>query len=187
MTELVQPSDQNQSQPPDTDFCFRAQTANLLALSIAQIHMSLTEGDNSVGTLAQSFQDLANFCSKVESLATDTDLSSKNTEIISIATDMSSQVNTAIVAFQFYDRLCQRMSHVAGSLDHLAGLLQHDDTVDKSEGWQALRDHIKQQYTMKAEHQMYDLIMQGSSPEQALAEFKAAMENHNDEDDIELF
>lgn len=169
------------------DWCFRSQTANLLALSIAQIHMSLTEGDNSIDTLTQSFQDLAHFCMKVENLAKTEVKEGSSQEIVNVASDMSTQINGAIMAFQFYDRLCQRMSHVATSLDKLSELLKEEAHLEQQEGWQDLREQIKQQYTMKAEHQMYELIMQGCSPEEALAKHKDAMNSQDDENDIELF
>ncbi len=174
---------------PDTEnnWCHRAETTNLLALSIAQIHMSLTEGDNSIETLTESFQKLANFCTQVEQLA-DADASPNHKKIVELASDMSSQVNSAIVAFQFYDRLCQRLEHVTSSLNGLAGLLKDDSNLSQPDGWQALREQVRKQYTMQAEHQMFELIMQGNTPEQALERFKALLlESQTEDDDIELF
>lgn len=177
----------NKPQSQDEKWCHRAETTNLLALSIAQIHMSLTEGDNSIDTLTESFQKLANFCIKVESLAKEDKAEQGNQEIIRLAESMSSQVNEAIVAFQFYDRLCQRLEHVTTSLNGLADLLKDDAHLTLPDGWLDLREQIRQQYTMQAEHQMFELIMQGHSPEQALEQFKASLLVNNNQNDIELF
>lgn len=177
----------NKPQSQQEQWCHRAETTNLLALSVAQIHMSLTEGDNSIDTLTESFQKLANFCSKVENLAKEDTVEQGNHEIIELAESMSSQVNDAIVAFQFYDRLCQRLQHVTTSLNGLGDLLQDDAHLKHPDGWQQLREQIRQQYTMQAEHQMFELIMQGYTPEQALEQYKASLLVNHNQDDIELF
>lgn len=177
----------NKPQSQDEKWCHRAETTNLLALSIAQIHMSLTEGDNSIDTLTESFQKLANFCIKVESLAKEDKAEQGNQEIIRLAESMSSQVNEAIVAFQFYDRLCQRLEHVTTSLNGLADLLKDDAHLTLPGGWLDLREQIRQQYTMQAEHQMFELIMQGHTPEEALIQHKQKLLESADNNDIELF
>lgn len=170
-------------------WCQRSETATLLALSIAQIHMTLTEGNNSVETLTGSFQDLAHFCMRVEELSKTGGDENALSEIKSVAGNMSEQINSAIVAFQFYDRLCQRLSHVAISLDELSELLKHEDKLHDNAGWGNLRDSIRSLYTMKAEHVMYDTIMEGSTVEEALQIFKESLDKqaHEDDGDIELF
>ncbi|MCU4676098.1 hypothetical protein N7931_10675 [Catenovulum sp. 2E275] len=176
----------NDKRLADEQWCHRAETANLLALSIAQIHMSLTEGDNSINTLTDSFQKLAGFCAQVESL-TQSEQSQDYTRVSELASNMSVQVTNAIVAFQFYDRLCQRLEHVTTSLNGLADLLKDDAQLTKAKGWQELRETIRKQYTMQAEHEMFELIMSGHAPEEALIQYKQKLLESQESDDIELF
>ncbi|MFT4924304.1 MAG: hypothetical protein ACI8WB_000382 [Phenylobacterium sp.] len=169
-------------------WCFRTETAKLLGLSVTQIHTSLTDGDNSIGTLTDSFQQLADFCSSVQELASEDESNHKSkAEINELATNMSSSIDNAIVAFQFYDRLSQRMGHVSGSLEQLSELIKNEDSINDPDGWESLRDHIKSSYSMDAEHVMYEAIMKGSSIKDALEIYKKEMHEADASDDIELF
>ncbi|NTS77426.1 hypothetical protein HR060_11195 [Catenovulum sp. SM1970] len=172
------------------NWCYRAETTRLLGLSIAQIHMSLTEGDNSINTLTNSFQELATICSKVEGLTHSAESQSEDALALvsKEAESMSSHVDAAIVAFQFYDRLCQRLEHVAASLEGLSDLLQETENENPAD-WRRLREHIRAHYTMKEEHLMYETIMQGATAKEALEIFRARLAEKPEEDDgdIELF
>lgn len=161
----------------EQDWCYRSETAQLLALSVAQIHTSLTEGGQSVSTLTHSFEQLAALCNKE-------DTSSHSTNELQQA---SHHVTDAIVAFQFYDRLCQRMEHVADSLEKLSGLIGSQEQLQNPAGWSDLRKHIRSAYTMEAEHLMYEAIMQGESTAQALKIYREALEKLDPAEDIELF
>ncbi len=169
-------------------WCFRAETAKLLGLSITQIHTSLTDGDNSVSTLTDSFQQLADFCSNVKSLSSeDAEKHKSKEEINELATSMSSTIDNAIVAFQFYDRLSQRMEHVSTSLEQLSELIKDDDHLNDPLGWKVLREHIKSSYSLDAEHVMYNAIMDGATTAEALELYKKIMHESDAADDIELF
>jgi hypothetical protein len=169
-------------------WCFRAETAKLLGLSITQIHTSLTDGDNPVSTLTDSFQQLANFCANVQSLSSDDSTQHKSKEEIDeLARNMSSSIDEAIVAFQFYDRLSQRMAHVSSSLEQLSDLIKDDDHLNDPMGWKTLRDHIKASYSLEAEHVMYQAIMDGATTAQALEIYEKVMHESDASDDIELF
>jgi len=168
------------------NWCFRSETARLLALNVAQIHTGLSEGDSSIDTLSNSFQLLANFCSEIQQID-NSDPESQLEEVKQIASSMSGQVNNAIMAFQFYDRLCQRLDHVQNNLNMLSDLITDESHMAKAEGWQVLREKIKSSYTMETEHKMYEAVMKGASIEEALELFKQEMEEQPEEDDIELF
>lgn len=168
------------------NWCFRSETARLLALNVAQIHTGLSEGDSSIDTLSNSFQLLANFCGEIQQM--DNSQSATQVEDIKrIAESMSGQVNNAIMAFQFYDRLCQRLDHVQSNLNMLSGLITDEEHIINAEGWQELRDKIKSSYTMETEHKMHDSVMAGASIEEALELFRQSIADQPEEDDIELF
>ncbi len=172
----------------DTLWCFRAETAKLLGLSVTQIHTSLTDGENSVGTLTDSFSLLANFCSQVQKLAENVEKDpGAQQKIAELAQNMSGSIDAAIIAFQFYDRLSQRMEHVAGSLDQLSHLIKDDENLHDPLGWRDLRDHIKSSYSLDAEHAMYEAIMKGASVPEALELYKERIHEDKASDDIELF
>jgi hypothetical protein len=180
------PSDKKQS--IKDLWCFRAETAKLLGLSVTQIHASLTDGDNSVSTLTDSFQQLADFCSSVKALSSDNVAEHKSKEEISeLANNMSSTIDRAIVAFQFYDRLSQRMGHVSSSLEQLSGLIKDEDNLSNQCGWKHLREHIKSSYTLDAEHVMYNAIMDGATIAEALELYNKVMHESDASEDIELF
>lgn len=168
------------------NWCFRSETARLLALNVAQIHTGLSEGDSSIDTLSNSFQLLANFCSEIQQMDNTQD-AAQIEDVKRIAESMSGQVNNAIMAFQFYDRLCQRLDHVQSNLSMLSGLITDEEHIVNTEGWQGLRDKIKSSYTMETEHKMHEAVMAGASIEEALELFKQAMAEESDDDDIELF
>ena len=181
MSESSNNSDASNSE----NWCFRSETARLLALNVAQIHTGLNEGDTSINTLTSSFQQLANLCSDIQSM--DTSKSENMERTVEIANNMSGQVTNAIMAFQFYDRLCQRLDHVQSNLQMLSGLITDEEHINNTLGWQELRDKIKSSYTMETEKKMHDAVMNGATIEEALEMFKAELNNEEDEDDIELF
>jgi hypothetical protein len=172
----------------DELWCFRSETAKLLGLSVTQIHTSLTDGDNSIGTLTDSFQQLADFCSSVKKFSEE-DLVNVDAraQINTLATDMSATIDNAIVAFQFYDRLSQRMAHVSSSLDQLSHLIKDDRNLNDPVGWKSLRDNILNTYSLEAEHIMYKAIMSGATAEQALLLYNENIHESDASDDIELF
>lgn len=171
----------------NSNWCFRSETARLLALNVAQIHTGLSEGDSSIDTLTSSFQELASFCMQLESIDTANNSDEQLANIKHIAENMSGQVSGAIMAFQFYDRLCQRLGHVQNNLHLLSDLITDDEHMTNTQGWEGLRDKIKQSYTMETEHKMHDAVMNGATIDEALQMFKDEMNNAEDDDDIELF
>jgi len=168
-------------------WCFRSETARLLALNVAQIHTGLSEGDASINMLTSSFQQLASFCLQIEN-TNFADGGTKELESVkTIAQSMSSQVNSAIMAFQFYDRLCQRLDHVQNNLHMLSELITDEDHMSNSVGWQELRSRIKSSYTMETEHKMHEAVMKGATIEEALQIFREDVALLKEEEDIELF
>mgnify|MGYP000424250671 CR=1 FL=1 len=178
------PDTENENSP----WCFRSETARLLALNVAQIHTGLSEGEASIDTLSSSFQQLANFCLEIQKTEINADNENTLLQVQNIAQNMSGQIDNAIMAFQFYDRLCQRLDHVQNNLHMLSELITDDGHMKDATGWERLRQKIKSSYTMETEHKMHEAVMKGASIEEALQIFKEELaQKTNDEDDIELF
>lgn len=168
---------------PDLDWSQVRETVRMMNLAVAQIEMSMKEGDDSVDTLTNAFTDMAARINVVENLSKDkTDSDSIN--IVEQCQAVTGEMQHAIMAFQFYDKLTQRLSHVSNSLASLADLVGDNTRLYNPVEWSLLQDRIKSKYTMPAEHDMFELMLQGMSVEQVL---KATQVDTSKEDDIELF
>lgn len=182
---------------PDLDWSQVRETIFLLGVAIAQIESSLTEGDESVEALTDSFTTLAGYSNAMMLASADLPDIPEVKNLKSILTQNSQQttekVHAAIVAFQFYDKLCQRLHHVSQSLISLANLINEPNKLYNPYEWKGLQESIKSAYSMEAERQMFDAVKTGSTIKEALDIYRKALEaqKHNqqdvDDDDIELF
>jgi hypothetical protein len=170
-----------------------------LNLAVAQIEMSMNDGDHSVSTLIDSFTTLSGCVQVIDSASAEipdkptaeTDCRSIR-ETVQVNVDLvAEKVDAAIVAFQFYDKLTQRLSHVNRSLIALSGLVSDGEHVESHEDWHALREQIRKIYSMVDEASMYDAIMQGENLETALQVAMQHRERPADEKDnsgeVDLF
>lgn len=94
-------------------------------------------------------------------------------------------VRQAIIAFQFYDKLVQRLAHVGLSLGELGDLVGDRQRVDNPDQWVALQQYIKRKYSTREEVAMFEAVMQGVPVQVAIDRFMADMKDKSD--DIELF
>ncbi|EWH11921.1 hypothetical protein DS2_02018 [Catenovulum agarivorans DS-2] len=164
--------------------CFRAETARLLSLSVAQIHLGLSDGDASIGKVIEFCSEVANQCEAIQA-------SMGHEEAAQATEAMHQQIKKAIIALQFYDRLSQRLAHVSSGLEELAELLAMEEHIKKAASWSNLRTKLVEQYCLVDEKEVYDYIMQGASVQQAieLMQKQKAQQNQqqDDETDITLF
>ena len=94
-------------------------------------------------------------------------------------------MQTIIVAFQFYDKMSQRLGHLRYSLASLGQLIDDRDRLFNPYEWRGLQDLIKSRFTLEEDRRMMDAILNGASVEEALALAKTKSEGN--EDEIELF
>jgi len=176
------------SNQPDLDWSQLKQTVLMLNLAVSQIDQSMHDGNQSVDTLASSFTDLAStIASLSEDLNEIEDGALRQRMAVSTIT-ASENVRSAIIAFQFYDKLSQRLNHVSNDLTALTDLISNANTLYSPPAWNSLQDKIREKYTMEEERTMFDQVLSGISIEQALEEYKTAMiAKNNTDDDIELF
>jgi len=181
------------SSAPDLDWSQLKETILMLNLAVAQIDQSMNEGNGSISTLSGSFTALATNLSDIISsiglLNIDEDNSEKMKLIIEgSATTALDKVNSSIIAFQFYDKLSQRLDHVSQSLSSLTQLIADPAALYSPIQWQTLQSSIRSKYTMEEERKMFDNVISGMPIEEALTTFrKETLEQQSDEDDIELF
>ena len=166
------------------------QTARLLDLAVAQIEISMREGDDSVDSLARSF---ASMVATIGLLQRDLeDLgghvrpeSGSSGEIARHCEQVKTEMQRAVVAFQFYDKLTQRLGHVRDGLDRLGKIVSNPQQFHSIEVWHRLQEDIRSRYTMEVERYMFDTLMSGATVEDALATVEYSEAEPND--DVELF
>lgn len=187
------PSSLSTAHAPDLDWSQVRETVAMLALAVAQIEASMAEGDESISTLSNAFTFIAaslhDWREKQTAALTQSAIDQSQIDALEQNADsVQAQVNNAIIAFQFYDRLTQRLHHVKSSLLDLGDLIGDGSRLYNPEAWQSLQQGIKKSYTMEAERAMFDAILQGASVEEALNTFRASQSAVSEsEDDIELF
>jgi hypothetical protein len=186
---------------PDLDWSQIRETILMLALAVSQIEMSMRESDGSVEVLSNSFTSMVGQVKMIErtvaALPDMPEMTDAKTTIIGSCTTVSEMMHSAIVAFQFYDKLTQRLNHVTSSLGSLADLVNDQRRLYNPYEWLGMQEKIKSRYTMEEERLMFEAIMQGKTVKQALAIYVQALEDRKqktadsggggDEDDIELF
>lgn len=185
------------SHNPDLDWSQIRETITMLALAVAQIESSMTDGEQSVSTLTASFTKMAQYVGKIRDVTqkiTPDKLDKYKSVISHTTTELEENVHAAVVAFQFYDRISQRLDHVCNSLDRLGGLINDKTSLYDPNKWQDLQDSIKTSYTMEAERIMFEHILRGHSIKEALEIYRhhfdkneEADKQSDDDDDIELF
>ncbi len=93
-------------------------------LAVALIEMSMKEGDDSVAKLTDTFTAMATRVQVVETLAKEKVTAGNDMQDILAQCDaISAEMQHAVIAFQFYDKLTQRLSHVSNSLGSLVDLV----------------------------------------------------------------
>ncbi len=171
-----------------------SETVNMLYLAVCQIEATMNDANTSVNTLTESFTRLANHTrdvgSHVQNLSQTDELTEFKAEVTATADEIQENISKAIQAFQFYDRVCQRVDHVARSLEQTSDLLEDKDNITQRMAWREIQNKIKSSYTMEAERIMFEFIMRGGSVKEALEiyhhHFQKEPEN-KDDDEVELF
>jgi hypothetical protein len=171
------------------DFDQMKETVLMLNLAVGQICFSMKQGDESVDTLTQSFTQIIETMNRVEEIAVRLDEQCKEkTEILNRFKVVRNFIQGIIIAFQFYDRLSQRIDHVGISLTSLANILGDSERIYKQESWQSLQELIRAKYTMREENMMFEAIIKGVPVEDALKILsEKTAKGNDDEDDIILF
>jgi len=173
---------------PDLDWSQVRETILMLNLAVAQIEIALKDSSGSVDVLAQSFTGMyENIMALVEEVHALPDSPAK-ASIEASGMAVSAQMQQAIIAFQFYDRLSQRLSHVSRSLDDLTGIVNDPARLYNPFAWHSLQQRIRSQYTMEDEKLMFDTLIRTGHVREALECYVAVRHQHAaGSDDVELF
>jgi phage-related protein len=177
---------------PDLDWSQVRETILMLGLAIGQIEMAMRDSDESVTVLTDSFTTMAGSLQAIidaaHKLPQDETTAELRGAIEQNSDFLSGHIQQAIMAFQFYDRLVQRMDHVCRSIDGLAELISDKNRLFQPGEWVAIQQQIRSKYTMESERIMFDAMLGGASIAEALALCKdSAPQDKPAGDDIELF
>lgn len=188
----IPPVGASSSRQPDLSWSQVKETVLMLAVGVGQIEHALTDGHESVNTLAISFAEMYKEVKNIRHLLNSSPEfmeSEVGKKIYANTSDIAWKTDQAIIAFQFYDRLTQRLHHVSESIMALSHLVSDLSKIYNPQEWVALQDKIRNRYSMEEERVMFDLILQGMPIEQALAQTEAAVRKKIAEGggDLELF
>lgn len=176
---------------PDLDWSQVRETILMLNLSMTQIELALHDSSSSVGDLTDSFTSISGALHAIREVAQrlpDTEeVSFAKREIEELGCEVSGKVGQAIVAFQFYDRLSQRLSQVCRNLDDLGMLVNDPTRLYNPYAWVELQRQIRSKYVTEDDKHMFDTLMETRDVQKALAEFMKRKREQQPDGDIELF
>ena len=174
---------------PDLNWSQMRETVLMLELAAVQIETAMKDSNSSVEVLTNSFTTMAGYMqtisATVQTLPDDGEIGLAKQSLSGVSENVSGMVHQAIIAFQFYDKLVQRLAHVGISLGDLSDLVANTQRLFNPNEWVQLQQKIKVKYTTREEIAMFDAVMQGMSVQQAVDNFMAEMKEKPD--DIELF
>jgi uncharacterized protein (DUF2235 family) len=182
--------------PKSDEWCHIRETVSMLYLAVCQIEATLRDSNTSVETLTNSFTALANHTNEVsehvQTVKKPDELDSFKRDISETARELQTNISSSIQAFQFYDRVTQRLDHVCRSLENVSGLLECDEKITSVNEWRQVQNQIKSSYTMEAERIMFEFIIRGGSVKEALEIYSHHFEEDTgktdqDNDEVELF
>jgi hypothetical protein len=173
---------------PDLDWSQVRETVLMMELSAGQIEAAMKDSNSSVEVLTDVFTTMAGYMNMigetVAALPGEGEADPK-ANLLAATNHVSGMVHQAIIAFQFYDKLVQRLAHVNHSLASLSGLVSDKSRLFNPYEWVALQQKIRSKYTMREEVEMFDAVLAGLSVQEALDNFMTKINDKSD--DIELF
>ena len=178
---------------PDLDWSQVRETVLMLELAAGQVDAAMRDSNSSVNTLMDTFTSMADTLSTIDvALGTLPDTIGNGlvkSEIQEGARQISQKVHHAIIAFQFYDKLVQRLDHVCHSLSELSAVVSSTERIYNPQEWSALQERIRSKYTMAEERGMFDAVMAGATVHDALKNYMAERMQKVEESsgEIELF
>ncbi|WP_082035572.1 hypothetical protein [Shewanella sp. cp20] len=168
----------------DADWCHLQETTKLLLLATAQIELSLTDGDYNVTGLGELFTQMAEHLGEVNRHlhgSGDTPQA-----ILAHSDGLLRAIDNGVMAFQFYDRISQRLNHVITALSLMEAMLGDEKRRHSQAAWQDLQGEIQTHYSLDCERQMFAALLKGVPIHEALNAYR---ENHlqQTQQDVELF
>lgn len=178
---------------PDLDWSQVRETVLMLELAAGQVDAAMSDSNTSVNVLTDTFTSLADTLNLIDAAVSTLPDTIGNglvkAEIQENTQFVAAKVRQSIVAFQFYDKLVQRLDHVCHSLAGLSHLVSDKSRLYNPDEWKQLQEEILAKYTMVEERAMFDSVLKGVSVKEALDNYMATrMEQvESSGGEIELF
>lgn len=173
---------------PDLDWSQVRETILMLDLAVAQMEMAMSDSADSVDVLTHAFTSMFDNLMALREAVADLPESPLKQRIEATSEQVSGQMQAAIIAFQFYDRLSQRLAHVSSSLTDLTGIVSEPARLYNPFAWHELQQKIRSQYTMEDERAMFDTLLATGNVRLALEQYVARRQQAaGDGSEIELF
>lgn len=174
---------------PDLDWSQIRETVLMLELAATQIDTAMKESNASVNTLSAAFTGMAeslnNISTALQSLPDEGEAGTTKAAMCRDTGQVSTMVHQAIIAFQFYDKLVQRLDHICASLSQMGALVGDRKRLYNPDEWVGLQNAIRAKYTTDEERIMFEAVLNGVPVDQAIEQFMA--EKQSQGSDIELF
>jgi len=172
------------------DWSPEQETALLLDLCEAQMEAAMRDSDQSVDMLVRAFTDLVEASRAMSEMASKMPPAHDGMtagELNRRAEMVSKQINDAIVAFQFYDKLTQRLGHVRHSLTTLALFVCNRTQTQQRDHWHKLLTSLRRLYRTQEERVVFDLVAEGATADAVRAAVSHDENKHSEASSVELF
>ena len=165
----------SRAKTPDLDWSQVRETFLMIQLAVGQIEAAMRDGNNSVDVLTRSFTSMAGYIKDMNEgcvgLPDTPEFEQLKTRLESDARTLTRMVQSAIIAFQFYDKLVQRLSHVSQGLEGLGRVVCDPQSLYNPAEWAALQALIRARYSTQEEVDLFEEVMRGTPVAQALQKF----------------
>jgi len=186
MSESMDNSQKNQSDELShckDDVCQIRRTVRMLDLAAARVSYALQDGNDSVDTLIHSFTHMTEQVMAIQAGIEQLPDTENKAELLTNCQQAMNTVQDTTMAFQFYDRLNQRMQHISISLDKLSDLIDNPERMSKPASWLELEQKIRSHYTLDNDLEMFDAVLAGQNIEDIMSQASEVEEDAG----IELF
>ena len=160
-----------------------------LKLAIAQIELSIHDSDQAVLDLIGSIMSITGAVCQINTIVDEGGILSKDTQwpnnLKGKTAFIQNQIQQAVQAFQFYDRLSQRISHIEENLRAIADIMMKPDQQHPAL-WRDLEKKLSSIYSLEQEQTMYKALLHGISEAQVL-EQPLLSDSDQKTGEIELF
>jgi hypothetical protein len=167
------------------------QTARMLALCEAQMEAATQDSDTAVDTLVAACTDMMSTVSDLSRKARDCKDPAQQQQLLdeinARCTALNKDVAAAVVAFQFYDRLSQRLGHVRYSLSTLALFICDRVSSQHPAHWDKLLLTLGRLYRTAEERAIFDSIANSLSLSVSSDTSPPLSKEMSDAGSIELF
>jgi hypothetical protein len=175
---------------PDLDWSQVRETVLMIELAAGQISAAMHESNEPVNVLTSGFTSLASLLTRIQSsldaLPDTPENAALKQDLLGSTGEVNAVVTQSIVAFQFYDKLSQRLDHVGLALGKLSALISDRSRLFNPEEWKMLQQAIRSRYSTREEVAMFEAVLSGVPVQEALQAFVADRKEQAS-NDIELF